>query len=259
LVPAATDLLIGMGAGDHLVAISNYDVERAETRGLPRVGDYQSFDWEQISAARPDVMIVFMSPDRVPEGLRQRAEQLKIRLLNVRTERLEEIYEAMGKLGEVVGEREKAEAAQRKLREQVEAVRQRVAGRGKVRTLVVRDKNAEGVVGRGTFINDILEVAGGENVIGAEGWRNIDREKLLSLRPEVILQLLPEASPQVVEEAKRFWEGLGEVPAVRNGRVYVMTEWYGQQPGSHVGELAERFGEVLWGRGNGWPARRGTK
>ncbi|MGE5610443.1 MAG: ABC transporter substrate-binding protein [Bacillota bacterium] len=247
LVPAATDLLIGMGAGDHLVAISNYDVDRPETRGLPRVGDYQSFDWEQISAARPDVMMVFMSPERVPEGLRQRAEQLKIRLLNVRTERLEEIYEAMAKLGEVVGEREKAAAAQRELRAQVEAVRQKVAGRVKVRTLIVREKNADGVVGRGTFLNDILEIAGGENVIQAEGWVNIDREMLLSLKPEVILELLPEASPQVVEEAKRFWDGLQEVPAVRDGRVYVMTEWYGQQPGSHVGELAGKFAEVLGG------------
>jgi iron complex transport system substrate-binding protein len=248
LVPAATDLLIGMGAGDHLVAVSNYDVERGESRGLPRVGDYQSFDWEQIHAAKPDVMIVFMAPDRMPPGLRQRAEQLKMSLLNVRTERLADIYDAMDKLGEAVGENPKAQAAKAKLQSQLDAVRARVGGRAKVRTLIVREKTGDGVVGRGTFISDILEIAGGENVIEAEGWRNIDREMLSSLQPDVILELLPEAAPQVIEEAKRFWEGLPQVPAVANKRIYIFTEWYSQQPGSHVGELAERFSQVLHGQ-----------
>src|SRR5438477_9203291 len=37
LVPAATDLLIGMGAGDHLVAVSTWDADRPEIAGLPKV------------------------------------------------------------------------------------------------------------------------------------------------------------------------------------------------------------------------------
>src|SRR5690242_14198194 len=47
LSPAATDLLVGMGAGDHLIAVSNFDADRDETRGLPRVGDYRTQDWEK--------------------------------------------------------------------------------------------------------------------------------------------------------------------------------------------------------------------
>src|SRR4051794_40169039 len=37
LVPAASDLLIGMGAADHLVAVSNWDTKRPENEKLPRV------------------------------------------------------------------------------------------------------------------------------------------------------------------------------------------------------------------------------
>jgi ABC-type hemin transport system substrate-binding protein len=73
LVPAATDLIIGMGASDHLVAVSNYDVSRPQTANLPRVGDYQNFDWEQIASIRPDMMIVFMTPDRMPAERPHRA------------------------------------------------------------------------------------------------------------------------------------------------------------------------------------------
>src|SRR4051794_5058399 len=57
LVPAATDLLIGMGAGDRLVAVSNFDAKRGATRALPRVGDYQTIDWERLASLRPNIMI----------------------------------------------------------------------------------------------------------------------------------------------------------------------------------------------------------
>src|SRR5256885_1184572 len=84
LVPAATDLLLAMGAGDRLVAVSNYDFERDGINGLPRVGDYQTIDWEQISALRPDVMIVARDPAHLPPGVKQRADQLGILLVNAK-------------------------------------------------------------------------------------------------------------------------------------------------------------------------------
>src|SRR5512133_3272282 len=53
LVPAATEMLVGMGAGDRLVAVSNYESSPV-VKDLPRVGDYQSTDWETLARLRPD-------------------------------------------------------------------------------------------------------------------------------------------------------------------------------------------------------------
>lgn len=245
LVPAATDLLIDMGAADHLVAVSNYDVPREPIRHLPRVGDYQGFDWERLSSIRPDIMIVFMAPERMPEGLKQRAAQLQIRLVNVRTERLEDVFAAMDQLGELTHEKEKAAQAAAQLRRRLEAVRQRVSGKPKVRTLVMREVSADGTVGHETFINDVLEIAGGQNVITTAGWPSIDRERLLSLKPEVVLHLLPEASEQVVQQARRTWEAMPQIPAVAGGRVHILTQWWVVQPGAQLGEMAEQFADLL--------------
>src|SRR5258705_13722080 len=64
LVPAATDLIVSMGAGDHLVGISNYDdSSRAELKHLPKIGDYQTIDWERLRALKPQILIIFQSPD----------------------------------------------------------------------------------------------------------------------------------------------------------------------------------------------------
>src|SRR5690349_17182755 len=73
-VPSATDLLVGRGAADHLVGVANVGgVDEPATRGLPRIGDYQTFDWEKLADIRPDILVVFMSEDRMPLGLKQQA------------------------------------------------------------------------------------------------------------------------------------------------------------------------------------------
>src|SRR4051794_35456488 len=64
LSPAATDLIIGMGAGGHLIAVSNYDRVGMD---LPKVGDYQTTDWEKLSELHPSVMIIQMGASRLPQ------------------------------------------------------------------------------------------------------------------------------------------------------------------------------------------------
>jgi iron complex transport system substrate-binding protein len=247
LAPGATDLILGMGAGDHLVGVSNFDTARDEINGLPRVGDYQGLDWEKLAPLKPDMLIVFMAPDRMPQAMRERAGKMGMKLVNVRTERLDDVYTELGRLGELLGEKEKAAAAEKSLREKMEAVRKSVAGRPKVRVLVAREANSKAVVGRGTFIDDVLEIAGGENVVEEVGWPELDRERVVSLRPEVIVHLLPGASGQVKEQMRAEWGRLDMVPAVKNGRVYIIDDWWAQQPGMHLADLAEKLAGVLHG------------
>lgn len=247
LVPAATDLLVAMGASGHLVAISKWDHAQAGIEHLPRVGDYLSTDWEKIIAVRPQVMIVQIHPDKVPPGLKERAEKYNIQLANIQIERVEDVFAAIERLGQIVQEPAKAQALSAKLRGELEAVRARVAGRPPVSTLVLRDDAATAAIGRDTFLNDLLEIAGGQNVMPVGGLRypDIDREMLVSLKPAAILQLLPDASPQQLAEAKRTWGTLAELAAARAGRVATRSEWYLLQPGSQLGTIASEFAQFL--------------
>lgn len=244
-VPGATDLIVGMGAAEHLVGVSDFDPARPSTENLPRVGGYQNFDWEQLAASRPDLLVVFIQPDRMPEALVQRAQQLRMQLVNVKLERLQDIFRELTALGEVLGEQHKAATAAEQLQSGLDRVRQRISGRPPVRAIIVLDKNGSAVAGRETFLDDVLQLAGGVNVVHTTGYPSIDRELLLSLQPEVILQLLPDASPQVVQQARRNWEDLQQIPAVADDRIYILTDWWVLQSGMHVGELAERFAEAL--------------
>jgi iron complex transport system substrate-binding protein len=247
LVPAASDLLIGMGAADHLVAVSSYDPPRPGMRTLPRVGDYQTTDWEKLGALRPDLMIVQIAPERMPPGLVQRAEQHGIRLVNVEINRLDDIFRALDQLGEAIDRTDLADDAIAHLRARLDGVAERVAGREPVRTLIVTDAQARHIVGPHTFLDDLLQIAGGANAAERFGrpYPSIDREMLVAMQPQAILQLMPDAPEHVRQTAQRTWESLPGLPAVQKRRVHLLTEWYMLQPGWHVADIAERFAEAL--------------
>jgi iron complex transport system substrate-binding protein len=103
------------------------------------------------------------------------------------------------------------------------------------------------VAGRGTFLHDILIAAGGEKVAAQlpSPWPNVDRDMIAHQKPQVVIHLLPSASPQVLAAARKFWADQPDLPAVRERRVHLMTEWYALLPGYHVGTMAEQFGRVL--------------
>lgn len=242
-----------MGAADHLAGISTYDTDRPALRGLPRVGDYASVDWERLSIIRPEVLIIFQAPDRIPAGMRQKAQSLGIQLVDAKAERVSDVFALLSMLGQVLHEPEKAADAERQLRRRLDRVAQRVAADTPVPTLLVIDSSGRSIVGPDTFLDDLLHIAGGTNVAASVGSRypEIDTEKLVQLAPQAVIQLLPDASAQVLDQARQNWSRLPTVPAVRNARVYTITDWYAEQPGWHMADLAEQMAAVLHPRSAG--------
>jgi iron complex transport system substrate-binding protein len=235
-----------MGAGERLVAVSNFDPPRPATKNLPRVGDYQTTDWERLAVLRPGVMVTQFAADRLPPGLVQKSRDLGIELVNVPITRLDDIYSAMLALGKAIGEPATGDRAVAQLKAKLEGVAKNSAGR-KVRALIVIDDAGRGVVGRNNYLNDVLEIAGGINVVrpGTSPYPSIDRELLAEVDPEVIFQLLPDASPQVLARAREVWRTMPNLEAVRNARVHILNDPLFMQPSQHVGDLAQQFAGAL--------------
>ncbi len=246
LVPAATDLLVAMNATDHLVGVSNYETDR-QVEKLPRVGDYLTTDWERITALHPQIILTQYAEGRTPAGFTEHLTAIGARQENLRLNRLDEIFATLTHLGDIANEPAKAASAADRLHHQLDGVRQRVAGLTPTRALMVIDETGRSAAGSDTYLDDLLEIAGGKNVIDRSypSWPMLDSEMLVSLRPAAIIQLLPGSSKQVQEQAMQNWNALPQLPAVRDGRIIQLTGDDALEPGSHVGELAAQFADAL--------------
>lgn len=236
-----------MGLVDQLVAMSNWDADRPPVIGKPRVGDYRNVDWERLSHIRPAVLIIQVDPSKMPPGLAERARDQNIRVINVRVNRLQDVFLTFAQLGRQLNAAAQADRTAQSLRTSLEDVRRRAALEPPVRTYLARDSTGMASVGGDNFLDDLLSVAGGKNVLtgGENAFPSIDVERLTALDPDAIIHLLPSASPQVAEQADKMWRAMPDLKAVRTGRVYILTDYFLLQPGARVADTARLLAESL--------------
>ncbi|MEQ1912035.1 MAG: helical backbone metal receptor, partial [Vicinamibacterales bacterium] len=229
LVPATTEMLFGMGAGSRLIGVGSYDRFPPEVEKLPRLGGLLDPNIEQLIALRPDLVIVYDTQ----ADLRQRLERAKIPMWAYRLTVLADVTTTVRALGERVGLSTQAGILASNIDTQLRAVQARVAGRPRPRTLLLfgrepgslRSINASGGYG---FLHDLVELAGGSDILSdlKQAAVPMSSEMVLSRAPEVIVELhYGEAGwPQSrLDAERRVWSALPSVPAVRNGRVSLLT------------------------------------
>ena len=250
LVPNVTEILFAIGAGPQVVAVSNYDVEPPEVRSLPTVGALIDPDTEKILSLRPDLVVTYGSQSELQAQLKRAS----IPFFDYRHGGLDHIMVTMRALGTRTGHVEEAERAARRLQASIDAVKARVAGRPRPRTLLVFGRepgslrNIYASAGRG-FLHDMLVAAGGEDVLSDidKESAQVSTEMILARKPDVILELnaatrLNDADLKAVTDP---WMTLSSVPAVRNKRVIILTGPGMTVPGPRVVDGLEKMAKAL--------------
>jgi iron complex transport system substrate-binding protein len=250
LVPATTEMLFAMGAGDRLVAVGSYDRFPPEVERLPRAGGLLDPNLERVLSLKPDLVIVYDTQ----VDFRRQLERAGIAMFNYVHRGLPDITETMRALGVRIGSAQAADAAASRLEQQLAAIRSRVAGRPRPKTLLVfgrepgtlRGVDASGGYG---FLHDLLELAGGSDVLADLNRQSVSMstEMILARAPEVILELhygnsLPR---ERIDAERRVWSALPAVPAVKNGRVYLLSGDEFVVPGPRIVLAAEQFARAL--------------
>jgi iron complex transport system substrate-binding protein len=243
LSPAASDLLVAMGLTDRIVGVSQYEADEDLRKRLPVVGDYLNVDWERIAQLKPGYMIVQGRPDRLPSGLKERADALGIKLVNIQIDRLDDIYKVCETIGTGVDAGDAGTKLAKSLRQQIKDANR--ASDQRTPALILIGERGTSVIGRDNYLNDLLEAAGGTNVVDLTGYPSVDREKLLTLRPDVIFVLLPGANDNTIADEKGSIESATELPAVRDHRVHTITSSDALLPATPVTRLVKAFSDGM--------------
>ena len=250
LVPATTEMLFAMGAGDRLVGIGSYDAYPPEALRLPRLGGLLDPDVERLLALRPDLAIVYATQVE----LRRQLERAGIPMFLYVHRGLPDITETIRALGDRLDAAKPARALADRIDAQLAAVRMRVAGRPRPRTLLVIGREASSlgsVVASGGygFLHDMLEIAGATDILGDIKRESVQAstELMLARAPDVIIELHYGSSlaPRGLETQRRAWNALPSVPAVKNNHVYLLVGGEFVVPGPRIVSAAERFARTL--------------
>lgn len=237
--PALTRIVFDMGLGDNVVGITHFcQLPPGEQR--PRIGDNLNVQVEPILSVHPNIILA-----QIAEKNFAALQQInaKIQIEHFQIEDLQEIAAAMERIGRLVNQPQLGIQAKADFLQRLDRVKQRTTGLPQKRVIFVMDYKMPIAAGRGTFINEMIELANGINMLAADYdlWKKVSLEKILTLDPEV---LICHAEKNQSEEALRYWQDL-TFAGGKKTRVYVVTDPDWLIPAGHLAEYTMELAKMI--------------
>jgi iron complex transport system substrate-binding protein len=245
LTPAITETLFALRLGDRVVGVTRFCDYPPEARTKPQVGGYADPDVEAVVALSPDLVLISPNVGNRDGALALRRAGIRVEV--VAGERLDETYAALERIGTLCGVPEEGRALAARVRGEVEAAAATVRGLPPTRALFCLQTDPVIAAGRDTLPADLLERAGGLNVVDTPRYPQLGVEAVIAAAPEVILQTRmdvqagdPSSGPTA------FWSRWSDaIPAVALGRIHVFDGTPALRPGPRVGEAVLQLAAYL--------------
>lgn len=245
--PSALEIIDGLNAMGAVIGVDNWSVDSKEplAEGLEGFGDFQTLNMEKITAAAPDIVIGLAG---WAEADIQKLTDLGVKIYVVDANTIDEVYMEIINMGKILAKDAEARKLMDELKKQVEGISSKVAG-------LTEDKKPKVFyevwneplmsAGKNTFINDLIEKAGGINIVaadGLEGYPEYSIEKLIQNNPDIIIapvSLAPDAS--TIIDDSRF----SSINAVVNKKVYVVPDNPVTRPSQNIIKGLTMFAQAI--------------
>jgi iron complex transport system substrate-binding protein len=243
LAPSITEILFAIGLNEQIVGVTEFCDFPLEAKQKPKVG-YSHPNVESIVSLQPDLVLApraFLRPD-----LLTALEQLKIPTFVVDPEALEEIPGRIQLIGRMLNRSASADAVAMDMRQRIAEIQKKTEARPRPRVLYVLNSQPLITAGPGSFIHQVIGLAGGTNVAAqaAIAYPRLNMEAVLTEDPEVIVFPVGKAEgiPPAEQELWRRWTSLS---AVKQGRLHQIPADLLNRPGPRIVDGLEQLARII--------------
>ncbi|PKR77045.1 ABC transporter substrate-binding protein [Halalkalibacillus sediminis] len=243
VIPSSTEIVFAVGAGDHVVGVDKWSNYPEEVADLEKVGD-MNLNIEKIVELEPDLVVADLNNAESIDSLRSAG----LNVVVTGAQSLEEVYADIEMIGQATGYADQANDLVDDMKNRVDEIESAVSEipeeeRKKV-WLEVGPELYSG--GEGSFINELITLAGGENIISdQEGWPQISEELIIERNPDVIFTTYGSYTENVEEQvlSRENWQ---DISAIQNEEVYDIHGDQVTRPGPRLVEGLEAIAEHLY-------------
>ncbi len=246
--PAITELLYDLGVFDRVVGVTRFCKFPPEAQKKTIIGDYINPNVEVIASLKPDLVIVQQNPVRLTERLN--AMHLHTLEIDQQNAGLEDgVFKSIRTVGDATGTSAKATQLIAQIRSGLDAVRASSSSYRPKRVMFVVGRSPgrlDGliVVGRASYLNEVMAIAGGENVFrdSVAPYPEISLESVIGRNPEVIVDIGDMSEDVVTEQHRRdvvaLWKRAPSLAANQQNSVFAVAPDMFLIPGPRVVDAA---------------------
>ena len=237
--PSNTEFLFALGAADRVIGVDDFSDEPAEARTKDRVGGVKP-NVEKIVALRPDLVVSV----KISDGSLEKIAAQNVVVLVVDPVGAADVGRTATLVGKAIGV--DGERLARQIQDGVDAVKGRAATLRKKRVyheIDATDPNKLYTVGPGSFIHDLIGIAGGVNVAASttSPYPQLSPEEVIRGDPEIIVF----ASYGVTPEQIAARPGWSVITAVKAKRIVKVEGSLMSRPGPRLPQAAEAYYRII--------------
>ncbi len=247
MAPSNTEILFAIGAGDQVVGRDTLSDFPEEAKAIADIGStFDALNTELIVSLKPD--LVLAAEINTPEQVKQ-LEDLGLAVYYLKNPlTLEEMYANLEIVAQLTGHEEETATLMESLKARVAAVDEKIApisSRPNVfYELDGTDPAKPYTAGKGTFITQLIERAGGHNIASdLDGYPQLSLEQVVAADPAFIL--LGDARYGVSPESIAQRPGWESLSAVKNGQVVPFNDDLVSRPGPRLVDALEELAKLL--------------
>lgn len=241
LSPAITEILFAIGVGDKIVGVTEYCDYPAAALEKPKVGTFQEPNVELIINSEPDVVFVAAG---IQSDFVQQFEDLGIKVITLDAETVEQVLYNIELAGLVTGAQDKAARVVDGLEQRVKAVQAKIA-QTKTKPTVFFEVWDDPLMtaGPGSFVNDLIELAGGQNIAAdaVKRYSEFSQELLIERNPDIYILNSHAHDPEDVKKRP----GYAGLAAVQNDQVYTVEDDLVTLPGPRLIDGLEIMARII--------------
>lgn len=248
LSPNITQIVYALGAWDSVVGVTIYADFPTEVEETPKVGGWVNPNMEAILTLKPDLVLLMKDQNTI---FGQKLDNLGLNKYVIDSnDSVEDILESITALGAVLDKEPRAESLTSEIRNELKRITLRTKDTEKRKVLIVVGRNPGTlediyVIGRNNYINELLNMAGGKNVIENDRLSvKLTKEAVLTLNPDVIIEINHDKSRREAQILET-WGNLDLANAVRNNEVYILPSTVLLHPSQRILDGAKVLTEIL--------------
>jgi iron complex transport system substrate-binding protein len=243
LAPNLTEILFALGLGDRVVGVTRYCDFPQAAKEKEQIGDTLRPDLERIIALKPDLVLITTSSQL--ESLNRQLDRMSIPAFVTNPRTVRDVVASIKKLGAVTGVPAKGDEIASDMERRIEETERRAQSRPKVRVFYVLQVNPLITAGRNTFINDLIQLAGGVSISGDEStdYPQYSRETVIARAPEIIVA--PGVHGTELVSVKDLQRDFATTPAIRANRIVRVNPDWVDRPGPRIVDGLEQLAKGL--------------
>tara|TARA_B100000953_G_scaffold259478_1_gene224510 strand:- start:8 stop:841 length:834 start_codon:yes stop_codon:yes gene_type:complete len=248
--PAITEILFAIGAGDRVVGVTDFCNYPKQACRLPSIGGPLNPSTETWITLKPDLIII----QEDSEVIQKNAKIFEIPSLTVSVNNLNNILNSIQIIADSLHMPQAGHQLAIKIKTKIEDYRTHLKKiKPRQVLMLLSDTNDPSrdlyAVGRDTFLNELLTIAGGENVLPDTMARypKVSKEYIIAKSPEIIIEVGPKSnlSKEETLARKKTWGKFSTLRAVKDDKLYFISADYILIPGPRLLNILDDFTRTI--------------